>query len=174
MGSRDHSETCEECGVRRGGLNDLQCLCMSPIRDTFSRYLDLRKSDIDQGKRIAELLAERDHLVTRVAELEQTAEDMVVDYGQLKILFDTVVDDYIDAHDTLTRERDQLAELLDAAVEDYTDAHAECERMRTVMDAAVAWHRANTGQHTNGPQHTLAQRDTRAALIAAIAAKETP
>ena len=116
-------------------------------------------------------------LVTRVAELEQTAEDMVVDYGQLQILLDNSQRDHLATVDTLTRERDQFAELLRAAVEDYTDAHAsvtrltaEVEQMRTVMDAAVAWHRANTGQHTNGPQHTLAQRDAGEALIAAIAA----
>lgn len=27
MGSRDHSETCETCGMQRGGLNDLLCFC---------------------------------------------------------------------------------------------------------------------------------------------------
>lgn len=27
MGSRDHSIECEECGVYKGGLNDLKCLC---------------------------------------------------------------------------------------------------------------------------------------------------
>lgn len=37
-----------------------------------------------------------------------------------------------------------------------------------VIRAAEAWHRVNTGQHTNGPQHTLAMRDTRNALVAAI------
>lgn len=34
--------------------------------------------------------------------------------------------------------------------------------------AALEWHRVNTGQHTNGPQHTLAMRDTRRALVDAI------
>lgn len=34
--------------------------------------------------------------------------------------------------------------------------------------AALDWHRVNTGQHTNGPQHTLAMRDTRRALVDAI------
>lgn len=27
MGGRDHSETCEDCGCQRGGLNDLECEC---------------------------------------------------------------------------------------------------------------------------------------------------
>lgn len=30
MGGRDHSIECEKCGVYRGGLNDLKCMCDQP------------------------------------------------------------------------------------------------------------------------------------------------
>lgn len=37
-----------------------------------------------------------------------------------------------------------------------------------VATAAVAWRAIRSGQHTNGPQHMLAMRDTDRALAAAI------
>lgn len=38
----------------------------------------------------------------------------------------------------------------------------------SVIRAAEAWHRVNTGMHTNGPQHMLALRDADRALKQAI------
>ena len=31
MGGRDNSETCEFCGLERGGLNDVDCDCMPSV-----------------------------------------------------------------------------------------------------------------------------------------------
>lgn len=41
-------------------------------------------------------------------------------------------------------------------------------RALPVLRAADAWEQVNTGMHTNGPQHTLAMRDTRKALVDAL------
>lgn len=40
--------------------------------------------------------------------------------------------------------------------------------MMPVVKAAEAWQRTRTGQHTNGPQHMLAMRDTEKALKDAV------
>jgi outer membrane immunogenic protein len=45
MGSRDHSITCETCGVQRGGLNDYKCLCdETSTRGTTRYYAKKRES----------------------------------------------------------------------------------------------------------------------------------
>lgn len=49
--------------------------------------------------------------------------------------------------------------------------HRICRALLAVLPvarAAKAWHAVNAGQHTNGPQHMLAMRDTRKALVDAV------
>lgn len=63
MGSRDHSETCANCGFERGGMNDLSCAC--------------------DHVGLAEVIADRDRLAAEVERLTKERDGFRTAVGEL-------------------------------------------------------------------------------------------
>jgi len=57
---------------------------------------------------------------------------------------------------------------LRAILAERDTARREADRMRPVFEAAAEWRRVRRGQHTNGSQQTIRERDTGLALNAAV------
>lgn len=59
MGDRDHSTECPDCGLQRGGINDLECDCDHALTSRSELEAEVARLNVEILKLKSELALER-------------------------------------------------------------------------------------------------------------------